>query len=308
MLDNTALAPIKDDYTFNARVMPLYGPNGQPVHPDIARAVVRDDTGETIATCGPAFKPVQHSEIVGPILSTLQEQGYELEQRNATRNSLYDLQGKKGAFVSSAFTDNGAVMRTDIILGDFIQPTGSTSYLEQGPDTMFFKVSVFNSHNAKLAVKVNTSYLRLLCMNGMTRPDFSANVYGKHTAGFSLDAMTRKISNGLDAMHNDADTFGKWAKTKIDWSQAEDMLKRTVAKLPNKASGEAHFSEPLVRKILDQFAREDQTVWGLYNAVTHWQTHSEAKLNANPLTTTIGREGKVAGMLKSKPWAELLAA
>ena len=197
-------------------------------------------------------------------------------------------------------------MRVDIITGDFLQPTGSSNYLNDGPDTMLFKVSVLNSHNGSLAVRVITSYERLICMNGMTRPDFSAGVYGKHTSGFNVKAMQAKIGNALNGMTHDAEKFGMWAKTRITIEQAQEMLKKTVAKLPNKSNGESHFSERLMNKILDQFRREDQTVWGLYNAVTHWQTHGQRREGSNVISTTIQRETKVASMLRSKAWGELV--
>lgn len=300
------MTQFKDDRLFNAVCKPLYGPDAQPLPVEIGRAVVRDDTNETIAIAGPSFKPVQHRDVVDPLIQHLERNGYALEERRADRNSLYDLQGKKGAFIQPSFTDNGAVMRTDIITGDFVQPTGSSTYLADGPDTMLFKMSIFNSHNGSLAVRVVTSYERLICMNGMTRPEFSAGVYGKHTTGFNVKAAQAKIGNAMNAMEKDADTFGLWSKTRINVAQAEQMLKATVAKMPKKPNGEDHYSQPLLNKILGQFRYEDQTVWGLYNAVTHWQTHGERREGANVLSTTIGRETKVASMLRSASWSNMV--
>ena len=293
---------------FNAEVMPLYGPNGRILPASIGRAVVRNDTGETIAVCGPNFAPVQHHDITDPIFDHLAAQGYEVEERAKSKHDLYDLQGRKGAFVQSATTDNGAVMRTDVILGDFINPTGRSHYLQEGADTMLFKISIFNSHNSSLAVRVVTSYERLICLNGMTSPSFSAGVYGKHTNSFNLDAMTKKIEASMNAMSGDADKFGMWARTKLTVQQADEFLQRTVAKLRDKPNGEANFSQPLVNKILEQYHREDQTVWGLFQAVTHWQSHGERREGSDALKTTIGRESRVASMLRTKEWAGLLAA
>ena len=302
-----ALTPIRDDQSFDAVCMPLYGPDAKPLPAHIGRAVVRNDTGETIAIAGPTFKPVQHRDVVTPILQHLEQAGYQVEERTPDRRSLYDLQGRRGAFVTPRFTENGAVMRTDVITGDFVRPTGSSSYLDDGPDTMLFKVSIFNSHNGSLAVRVVTSYERLICLNGMTRPEFSAGVYGKHTTGFNVRAAQAKIGNAMNGMTNDAELFGLWARTRLTIQQAEAMLRGTIAKLPKKPNGEAHFSEPLVNKILAQFHMEDQTVWGLYNAVTHWQTHGDRREGANPLSTTIQRETKVAAMLRSPQWGAMIA-
>jgi hypothetical protein len=302
------IATIPTERTFNAVVQPLYDANGKEVDAEIGRAVVRDDTGETISVCGPAFKPVQHSEVIDPILDHLHGLGYEVKERNPSQRSLYDLAGEKGAFLRTSFAKNGAVMRADIITGDFIKPTGASNYLQDGPDTMLFKTSIFNSHNGSLAVRVNTSYERLICMNGMTRPDFSAGVFGKHTQGFSIKAMQAQIENAVNGMHHDADTFGLWAKKRITREVAETMLQMTLAKLPNKPNGDAHFSERLVNKILEQFTREDQTVWGLYQAITWWQTHEKSSRGASAVTTMINRETRVSQMLRTPQWGALIEA
>ena len=291
---------------FNADVRDIYDINGKPVPRELGRGVYRDDTNELMAVCGPNFVPVQHRDVLDPILQRFEKQGYKLEERtSASQHALYDLQGKKGAFVSTKLADNGAVMRSDIILGDFIRPTGRARYLSEGEDTNFFRISVLNSHNGKLAVRANTSYLRLLCMNGMTQPHFSAGTYGKHTMGFSVKGMQAQLTTAMNMMEADADRFGLWARTKITVKQAEEMLKKTLAKLPNKANGDENYSESLVNKILERFRQEDQTVWGLFNAATWWQTHSDFKAGSNRLTATLGREGKVASMIRSKEWSSI---
>lgn len=296
------------DVNFTAQVADVFDNNGNRIPSEIGRGVYREDTGELLSICGPSFKPVQHMDVLGPVLDGLDAMGYDVQEKpQASRRDFHDLQGQKGAWVSPKVTDGGAVMRTDIILGDFIEPTGASSYLNDGPDTNFFRISLLNSHNSKFAVRANTSYLRLICMNGMTQPHFSANAYGKHTSGFNIDGLQRQIGNAMEMMGEDADKFGLWARTPVTIPQAEEFLKLTIAKLPNKANGDAHFSEPLVNKILGQFQREDQTLWGLYNAVTWWQSHDAFRKNSDRLTATIGREQKVASMLKSKHMDEMFA-
>ena len=107
---------------FTANVADIYDATGNRIPSEIGRGVYRDDTNELMAICGPNFKPVQHKEIMDPLMMNLEAMGYDIEERSsASRHALYDLQGKKGAWISSKTTDNGAVMRTDIILGDFIR-------------------------------------------------------------------------------------------------------------------------------------------------------------------------------------------
>lgn len=305
-----AARPALGALDFKAVTNDIFDAKGNLIPRELGRGVYRDDTNELMAICGPNFHPVQHKDIVDPVLHHLEQAGYSLEERNHDRHSLYDLKGKKGAFIQTHMTDGGAVMRTDIILGDFIEVTSTEGRfgLQKGEDTNLFKISLLNSHNSKYAARANTSYERIICLNGMTQPGYSANAYGKHTANFNLDGMQAQIGNAFEAMTGDEERFELWAKTRITAKQAEAILKMTIAKLPNKPNGDAHFSQPLVDKILHQFAREDPTVWGLYNAITWWQTHSDFRANSDIVTARIGREQKVSATIRSNPWAKFVTA
>ena len=298
---------------FTAQVRDIFDAKGNRIPSEIGRGVYRDDTDELMAICGPGFKPVQHKDVVQPILDQLTGQGYDLELRNGgSRNALYDMRGKKGAWVSPKVSDNGAVMRTDIILGDFIEVPGQFNghglRTRGTEDLNFFRISILNSHNSKFAVKVNTDYLRLICFNGMTSPHFSAGSYGKHTVNFNVDGLNRQVENAIGMMDQDAERFAQMAQTMITSEQAVEMLKLTIAKLPNKPTGEAHFSEPLINKIMHRFNTETdgRSAWDLFNAVTSWSTHEKLRSNADAISGIVGRETKVAAMLRSKEWNEML--
>lgn len=299
---------------FDAVVSDIFDAKGNRIPREVGRGVYRDDTNELMAICGPGFKPVQHRDVVQPIITALTEQGYEIEvKQGADKRSLYDFRGKKGAWISPKVSDNGAVMRTDIVLGDFIEVPGQfnshglRTRNAETEDLNFFRISLLNSHNGTYAIRANTSYLRLVCFNGITQPHFSAGAYGKHTLNFNVEGLQAQITNAMDMMGADAERFAVMAKTPLSVEAAVEMLKVTIARLPNKATGEAHWSEPLLNKIMERFAREDQTVWGLYNAVTAWQTHEKMRANANSITAMVGREQKVAEMLRSKEWNETFA-
>lgn len=297
-----------DNINFHASVNDLYDNKGQRVPKELGRGVYRDDTGELIAIAGKSFKPVQHMDLLNPVLDQLDELGYSVEERTtATPRTLYDLKGKKGAWVTAKTDLGGARMRTDIILGDFVEPTGSTNYLPKGEDTMFTRFTLLNSHDGSLAVHVNSSYMRLVCLNGMVDANWSINTRAKHTSGLNIDALKAKIANMAEvARSEDADRFGLYARTLVTFEQAREFFQRTIAKLADK-NGEAHWSEPLVEKLMGQFAMEDQTVWGLWNAMTHWASHGERKSNASLIGTLIGREQRVAQAMRDPRWDQMVS-
>jgi hypothetical protein len=297
-----------DSINFNAVVRPIFDQNGNEIAPEIGRGVYRDDNDHLMSICGSAFQPVQHVDVIDPMLQTLKDQGYEIIEREGDRRDLYDLKGHRGAFVKVTTQNDGAIMRADVITGDFVQPTGRQSYMDQGPDTMLRRYTALNSHDSTYAVKTTNGYMRLICMNGMMNPLFVASSYGKHTTNFNPASLREQIIMGAKLMENDGETFGKYATTKLSLSQAEEFLKRTLAKLPNKPNGEPHYSEPKVQTILRKFHGEDQTVWGLVNAMTAWATHDDMKGKAGEITGRVNRDGQVGSAMRSHDFADLIAA
>lgn len=300
-----------DTLNFTTEVADIFDAKGNRIPTELGRGVYRKDTGELLSICGPSFRPVQHRDVVMPVLDQLDAMGYDLQERTADQNALYDLKGRKGAFVSSSLAKNGAIMRTDLILGDFVEPTGeNSSFLAKGPDTMFTRLSLLNAHDGSMAVNAVASHLRLVCLNGMTSADWSVNTKAKHTSGVNIEGLKARIINSLSAATDpqNAERFATYARTKVNAEQAQSFFEKTVAKAAAAPDGTARFSKSLVDTLLRHFRAEDQTVWGLWNALTAWATHSPAREGSSPLTTTLRREGLVAGAMRSKPWQALLAA
>ncbi|GAF68056.1 unnamed protein product, partial [marine sediment metagenome] len=127
-------------------------------------------------------------------------------------------------------------------------------------------------------------------------------------SGLNVEALKKRIAAATELMAQDAERFEQYARTKVTPVQAVEFLKATLAKLSNKPTGDAHFSEPMVNTIMELFSREDQTVFGMWNAMTAWATHHKLKAGAVRLSTQLGREGKVSSAMRSKQWHELLAA
>lgn len=191
-------------------------------------------------------------------------------------------------------------MRSDIVVGDFVTPKGLNN------DIMLRRFTALNSHDGTYAVKSSAGYFRLACMNGMVNEKFSASTYGKHTSNFSIDALKRSIITAADMMENDSERFGLYASTKLTVDRAEDFLKATLARLPLKANGDENYSEPLTLDILGRFKHEDQTVWGLLNAMTNWATHGEIRAGSGEVTARTGRDDRVARALRSPEFAGLM--
>jgi hypothetical protein len=294
--------PVTD---WSAVVKPIFDHTGKEIDPTIGRGVYRTDDDSLLAICGQNFKPVQHQDVLEPMLQTLHDQGYEIQERTNRaphQRDFYDLKGQRGAFVNTQMQANGAIMRSDIVVGDFTTPKGL------GNDILLRRFTALNSHDGTYAVKSSAGYFRLVCMNGMVNEKFSASSYGKHTSNFSIDALKRSIMTAAEMMENDGERFGLYAGTRLSIDKAEDFLKATLAKLPLKANGDENYSEPLTLNILGLFKNEDQTVWGLLNAMTNWATHGDIRQGSGVVTSRTGRDDRVARAMRSTDFEQLLAA
>lgn len=297
-----------DAINFTTSISDLFDNRGNRIPSELGRGIYRDDTGELISICGRTHKVVDHMEVLNPVLDHYADQGYDIHFREANLHSLYDLKGKKGIFVNANVDKGGALMRTEIISGDFVVPKARFDGVKKDENTMFRRMTLLNSHDGSLAVQCNTSYLRLVCLNGMTSADWSVGTRAKHTVGLDVESLKARIRNSLDAMGDDAERFGLYAKTKVTLAQATEFFQRTIAKLADRSNGDANFSEPLVQQMLANFKIEDKTVWGVWNAMTAWATHGERRAGASGFTTLLHREQRVASAMRSKEFEALLRA
>lgn len=291
---------------WTAEIRPIYDGSGREIPANIARGVYR---GETIlATCGAHTKLIQHTDVLDPVLQALHDEGVEIREREWGRHDLYDLKGQKGAFVATQLDKDGAVMRTRVITGDFIEPTGPSAFLPSGPPTLFKMFDILNSHDSTYSAQVDLKYMNILCMNGLVREDFAARVRSKHTLNFSMDAFRDKVRASAELMLRDVERFKLYVRTSLTREEAEAFFKATIAKLKDKPTGEPNWSDRLVAKLLELFDSEPQSVWGAYQAMTAWATHGDLREGDSPLTARVGREERVARAMRADEFRELLAA
>jgi hypothetical protein len=294
---------------WTAEVRPIYDALGNEVPPEIGRLLARSDTGAPLATCGPNFKPIQHQDVVDPVMQVLHEQRYDFIPRVPNRRDLEDLRGQRGAFVTHHFAKNGGIMRTTIITGDFINPTGPSIYLPDGPPTCFRQYDILNSHTGDYAAMLDLRYLVLKCMNGLASQQFTAKIKAKHTTGFSIDAFKNKVLAAAEMMETDTARFERYIKTPLSRDQAETYFKATIARLADdEKTGEPRWSGRLVDDLLARFDNEPPTVWGAYMAMTEWATHGDLRESAEELTSRVGRDERVARATRTPQFAELLEA
>jgi Domain of unknown function (DUF932) len=298
------------DVSFMAATGDLMDAQGNLIPADIGRLLYRTDDNTPLAVVGPRYQPIQHMDVLDPVLQTMKDQGYDIHERQPDLHSLYDLKGSRGAFVGAQVAANGAVMKATIITGDFIDPVPKMfrgPNEQDTPPTMFREYVILNSHDSSLAARVDPGWKVLSCMNGMRSSVFTAHMRSKHTKGFNVEAFKRQVLAAATLMETDADRFRLYATTKLSREGAEQFLKKTFCRLPDE-NGEAAWSERTLKVVLERFDKhEAQTVWGLHQAMTWYATHGDVRGGGEGLMARLRRDEQVAQSMRS-PYAEKLLA
>lgn len=289
MLDTTmkareALSTEKFDFPVAMKPMFIPGADGvlQEVPEDMRRAVVREDTGEVLATVGSKYEITEHKAAFDAVSEALLGSDLDLSR----------VEVEDGIF------EGGARARRSIIVpAHVVQPRVG--------DRMRFKMDLFNSVDGGWAFRTEFGYFRLVCLNGMVSADFRAGIYARHTSVIDPEALAKQISARLGMMQQDEETFRIWAHRKVSEEAASWFFSETLAKVSRRGL-EDDVNKTLHQKLMIAFNRErDHTVYGLWNAMTWWSTHEPIPRGAEH-NVRLNRENAVATAMRSAAFDEIV--
>ena len=194
------------------------------------------------------------------------------------------------------------------------------------------RADIINSVDMSWAFQVFSGAYRDYCRNTCVFGGQKAyHQKRKHTSNLSVSSMIAKSTLGLGMFNSHRDQMDKWRTIDLDRSQWVEILENTICKKGGEA---AQLSvDPTARvngRLLDymnhRFNEEQRelgsTLWGAYNALTHWATHvdetweredangkvtelSTSRGNSNPHRVRLQREAKVRNVLESPHWLAL---
>ena len=194
------------------------------------------------------------------------------------------------------------------------------------------RADIINSVDMSWAFQVFSGAYRDYCRNTMVFGGQKAyHQKRKHTSNLSVSAMIAKSTLGLGMFHAHRDQMQKWRTIELDRSQWVEVLENTVCKKGGEASQLSTDKNTRVNgRLLDylnhRFQEEQRelgpTLWGAYNALTHWATHvdetwerenddgtitelSTSRGSSNPHRVRLQREAKVRTVLESPQWQSL---
>jgi len=199
--------------------------------------LVREDTGSPLAIVGDGYKVVHNKEIVDAFEQAL--------------DTLPDFKERK---VSTYLPFGGSQMYRQYDFNKiFVEPKVG--------DITQLRLELVNSYDGKLKGGFKISGLRLKCTNGQSIPENFHEISAKHSSKFNLEDIVKSISKALPKFQNIVSTWKNWHEIKMKTQDFVDML--TKSSIPEKT----------IEKIVDHFAKEDQTKWGAFQASTWVISH-----------------------------------
>ena len=291
---------------------------------DKRKVVINSDTGEYIGNHSTKYKTIPHIDLYKPYTDKLLDSKLKLGNVE----------------VIDQTWDSGAKARRTIHFLDHKAEVGTG-------DKVALRTDIFNSLDGAWAFQTFTGAFRSLCLNTLV---FGGQKFyhehRKHTSGLNINSALSKITGTLDMFTNQADEFNKWNTTKITDEEVVKLLANTICYKPSKTVetikdlddnqavshgviDSKNVNTRLSDYLLYRFDKEKQslgnTLWSLYNAVTHWSTHTDEsyeKINdkGKVIEISMGRKGSqkanvqkdreiaVRNMLDSQQWQELAVA
>ena len=260
------------DIYFNVEERPVFaGTLGASIHAPTHKAIVRTDTEEVLGIHSKKYNLVRNADVF-PILED-------------TMAKTFDTNG----MLISGHSDKGGA-RT---IRTYMFPEHQIE-IGRG-DKVAFELRAANSYDGSHTFGLMAGGFRFACFNGMVIGSSMANVKKKHTKSLDIDFVVRSLENAMEMYNDNAQMWLRWTNTLISKEQAATIIKQ-VSSGP-RMEKELYGLWQLERGQLGS------TAWAMYQVLTHWSTHTKARVNHG--TALLTREDKVRTVL---PVLEKLAA
>ena len=286
------------EYDFPIEMMPIGAlppdplmdgvPDLYEVPTDMARALVRTDTGQVLGIHGSKYKPINHKKVCDTV-----EKGVEKLCKQFNTNT-DNIDYKESVY------ENGAKMKGSFIFKEqVIQPKIN--------DIIAFRINFYNSYDQSWAFQSIADGLRLWCLNGCTTPVTATQSRFKHTSNVSIHGVQEKMINGYKYFQDQEGTFKMYADKKVQDHVVEAFFKTVLCKTFTRSKTSMPFNNIQLESLLREYEKEipklGRTKWAVYNAMTSWATHVGNADTAH--RTNKRREIELSKALATPQWETL---
>jgi len=223
-------------YIDNVNFKKLMTEDGTPIND--RRAVVDLDTGNVLGVVSPRYKIVRNSELL-----------------KAVQPAIEDLRLNTDPIISHA--RDGAITYFKF-LGEKHQ-----GEVRKG-DIVRFGLEFFNSYDGSTPVGFHIIAERLVCINGLVVPKSIRELHVRHSAGASVEGFRDNLVEFFPQVKSVVELWKKWNDVQPSKLQLEETM-------------DGLFSDKHQKTFLERFessSNQDRNLWGFYNILTHYTTHT----------------------------------
>jgi len=254
----------KKVWDFPVGMQELYLANGKPVK--LAKAIVREDTGEALSTVGNGYKIISHEEMVSAIRPFMENLG------NYTENI--------------SVGQNGRHMFAEYTFKEITQEV-------QKDDTVGLRLILQNSYVPGKSAKIQMAGLRLVCLNGMVSSINTSSVSLRHSKEGRQKLEMPIAQDFIDQFSGNIKFWEKLTNARLEMGKYDTKDFKVDNPFINSLYGRL-LEEKIVpiknhQDIMLPLQESGATYWDFYNNLTKFITHDS---NVAP-QTKIGRLRKV---------------
>jgi len=175
--------------------------------------------------------------------------------------------------------EKGRRAKREIYFNDLVTTIGSEK------DKVKCRMDIFNSVDLTWQFQVFSGAYRNLCRNTLVFGGFKTyQQKARHTKNLDVDALLGKATYSLENWNENKEQMNQWRKSRITDEQFVKLLASsdlgTIKNTPSRIMlGEDKRvpNKRLIDYVCQVYDKETEgkgTLWGAYNALTHWSTHT----------------------------------
>jgi hypothetical protein len=244
-------------------------------------AVIRDDTGDTLAVHTDSYRPISDRQIFESFETGLDRVGISLDDAQVHREASHQGARNFATYLIPSIKEiiNGA--------------------------TVSLRFMVWNSHDGSRRAAIRAGFYNFWCANGIVRGQDIDSFEIRHSGSADVDVELKmqNLVSGISSAQEELARMRKWAERPVLDVTAKSMFEALPAS-----------NKTLVGTLLSNWTdvkastgpNAGSTVWALYNVLTDWATHTEGRTK-NAANARLERELRVAKLIQSREWETLAA-
>mgnify|MGYP003133249895 FL=1 len=231
-------------------------------------ALVRDDTEDSLGVVSDSYQIAQHPDAFRTVERIIA--GSELDLEGVKRTISVSHGGARAYAIYSL-------------------PAHTIETSKGDPSAL--QISARNSFDGSWCFHVDIGSVRMICTNGQVFLEDFAMFKSKHTRGLNMAHAARKLSNAVEVYAKEVDRWKEWKQTDVSEAEAFNIFGKvanckalgsfdTANPIDLLQEPEIYRNKTLVR-LWDHYRANEKkalgsNLWAVYNAVTHWATHTPA--------------------------------